>query len=59
MIIFLTNFGNNKHEINRKVMILFQIFCTLSVFGFEKTKVMLFSSNLDENRLKELLINLN
>ena len=40
-------------------MILFQIFCTLSVFGFEKTKVMLFSSNLDENRLKELLINLN
>ena len=29
---FIANFGNNKHEINRKVMILFQLFWNLSVF---------------------------
>ena len=30
---FIANFGNNKHEINRKVMILYQLFWNLSVFG--------------------------
>ena len=43
---FAINFGNNKHEISRKVMNLFQLFCNLSVFGVKKTHVMLFSSNL-------------
>ena len=41
---FIFNFGNNKHEINRKVTNLFQLFCNLSVFGVKKTDVMLFSN---------------
>ena len=41
---FIINFGNNKLEINRNVMNLFQLFCNLSVFGVKKTHVMLFSN---------------